>query len=406
MAVGLSDNPKLLPVRGIKLAACSAAIYKKQRPDLALIACDRGSNAAAVFTSNAFCAAPVLVASEHIAKTQPLYLLINAGNANAGMGSKGIADARLLCRKLALLAGCPDETVLPFSTGVIGEPLPVDKICKMFPHLLTVLSEDKWLDVARAIMTTDTVAKGVSRQVTIGNQVITITGIVKGAGMIRPDMATMLAFIATDATVDPGLLDRILREAVDASFNRVSVDGDTSTNDACVLVATGKADTGNISKMHGPVLAAFREAVREVCIYLAQALVRDGEGATKFVTIEICGGHSQDECKNVAYAIAHSPLVKTALYASDPNWGRILAAIGRAGISGLEVNNIRILIDDIILFENGCRSPDYSETAGREIFSKPEIKLHIDLGRGHAGYKYWTCDLSHDYVRINAEYRS
>lgn len=406
MAVGLSDNPQLLPVRGIKLAACSAAIYKTQRPDLAIIACDRGSTAAAVFTRNAFCAAPVLVAREHIAKIQPLYLLINAGNANAGMGSKGIADARDLCKKLALLAGCPEETVLPFSTGVIGEPLPVDKMCNMLPQMLPALSEDKWLDVARAIMTTDTVAKGISRQITLGDQVITITGIVKGSGMIRPDMATMLAFIATDATVDHGILNGILQDAVEESFNRVSVDGDTSTNDACVLIATGKTGTNKIGKIRGSAADTLRTAVREVCIYLAQAIVRDGEGATKFVTLEICGGHNQDECRNVAYAIAHSPLVKTALYASDPNWGRILAAIGRAGIKGLDVNSIRICMDDIPLFAHGARSQDYSEAAGRRVFAQPEIKLHIDLGRGLAKYVYWTCDLSHEYVRINAEYRS
>ena len=403
MAVGLSDNPQLLPVRGVKLAACSAAIYKTQRPDLAIIACDRGSTAAAVFTRNSFCAAPVLVAREHIAKIQPLYLLINAGNANAGMGSKGIADARYLCKNLALLAGCPEEAVLPFSTGVIGEPLPVDKVCNMLPQMLPALSDDKWLDVARAIMTTDTVAKGISRQITIGDQVITITGIVKGSGMIRPDMATMLAFIATDAAVDQGLLNRILGEAVEESFNRISVDGDTSTNDACVLIATGRA---GISKMRGLAADTFQETVREVCINLAQAIVRDGEGATKFVTLEICGGNNQDECRNVAYSIAHSPLVKTALYASDPNWGRILAAIGRAGIKGLDVNSIRIFIDDIPLFANGARSQAYSEAAGRTVFAKPEIKLHIDLGRGLAEYVYWTCDLSHEYVRINAEYRT
>ena len=404
MAVGLSDNPQFLPIRGVKLAACSAAIYKKQRPDLAIIACDRGSTAAAVFTRNAFCAAPVLVAREHIAKTQPLYLLINAGNANAGMGNKGISDARLLCKKLALLGGCREEAVLPFSTGVIGEPLPVDKMCYMLPQLLPALSDDKWLDVARAIMTTDTVAKGISRQISIGDQVITITGIVKGAGMIRPDMATVLAFIATDAAVDPGILRGILGEAVEESFNRVSVDGDTSTNDACVLLATGRAGTGG--NIRGSAVDTFREAIREVCIYLAQAIVRDGEGATKFVTLEICGGNSQAECRNVAYAIAHSPLVKTALYASDPNWGRILAAIGRAGIQDLDVNSIRICIDDIPLFAKGGRSQDYSEAAGRAVFMKPEIKLHIDLGRGPAKYVYWTCDLSHEYVRINAEYRS
>ena len=404
MAVGLSDNPELLPIRGVKLAACSASIYKNQRPDLAIIACDRGSTVAAVFTRNAFCAAPVLVAREHLAKAQPLYLLINAGNANAGTGNNGISDARFLCKKLALLGGCPEEAVLPFSTGVIGEPLPVDKMSYMLPRLLPVLSDDKWLDVARAIMTTDTVAKGITRKLAIGDQVITITGIVKGSGMIRPNMATMLAFIATDAAVDHGILQEILGEAVVESFNRVSVDGDTSTNDACVLIATGRAGTGG--ELRGSAKETFRDAIREVCIYLAQAIVRDGEGATKFVTLEIYGGNNQEECRNVAYAIAHSPLVKTALYASDPNWGRILAAIGRAGIKDLDVNNIRIFIGDVPLFVKGGCSQEYSEAAGRAVFKKPEIKIHIDLGRGPAKYVYWTCDLSQEYVRINAEYRS
>lgn len=404
MAVGLSDNFHFLPIRGVRLAACSAAIYQKPRSDLAIIACDQGSIAAAAFTRNDFCAAPVVVAKEHIAKSQPSYLLINAGNANAGTGDKGISNARLVCKKLALLGGCREEAVLPFSTGVIGEPLPVDKICNMLPQLLPALSDHKWLEVARAIMTTDTVAKGISRQITIEGQVITITGIVKGSGMIRPDMATMLAFIATDAALDPGILRWILKEAVEESFNRVSVDGDTSTNDACVLIATGKAGTGG--KISGPGVDTFRATIKEVCVYLAQATVRDGEGATKFVTLEIGGGKSQQECRIVAYAIAHSPLVKTAFYASDPNWGRILAAIGRAGITGLDVNSVSIYIDDIPLFAQGERAQNYSEAAGRAVFIKPEIKLHIDLGRGLEKYVFWTCDLSHEYVRINAGYRS
>ena len=333
MAVGLSDNPQLLPVPGIKLAACSAGIYKKQRPDLALITCARGSVSAAVFTKNAFCAAPVLIAREYLTKTPPLYFLINAGNANAGTGRRGITDAISLCKNLSVLAGCGKEAVLPFSTGVIGEPLPLEKIRSKLPRLLSDLSEKNWLDVARAIMTTDTITKGVSRQIRIGEQVITITGIVKGSGMIRPDMATMLAFIATDAAVDQVILDKILKEAVAQSFNCISVDGDTSTNDACVLIATGKSGAGRINSMRGITAAVFRKAVRDVCIYLAQAVIRDGEGATKFVTLDIGGGRSKSECRKIATAIAHSPLIKTALYASDPNWGRILAAIGRGGIN-------------------------------------------------------------------------
>jgi len=406
MAVGLSHNPQLLPVSGIKLSACSAGIYKKQRPDLALIACDKGSATAAVFTSNAFCAAPVIVARDHLQKTSPLYLLINAGNANAGMGDKGIADADFLCRKLSLLAKCQKAAVLPFSTGVIGEPLPVEKITNSLPRLLSAMSEDGWPKVTRAIMTTDTIAKGISRQVNIKGRNITITGIVKGSGMIKPDMATMLAFIATDAAVDKSILQRILKEAVEHSFNRISVDGDTSTNDACVLIATGKSGAGVIRSMQGAAARILRESITEVCMYLAQAVIRDGEGATKFVTLEINQGRNTAECKKVAYAIAQSPLVKTALFASDPNWGRIIAAIGRAGIKKLKVNDTRVFIDNVCLFEHGSRARDYSETSGREVFRKQEIKLRVDLGRGQANYQYWTCDLSDAYIRINAEYRT
>ena len=406
MAVGLSDNPQLLPVFGVKLAACSAGIYKRQRPDLAIIACAVGSTTAAVFTRNAFCAAPVLVAREHLQKTSPLYFLINAGNANAGTGSEGITDARSLCIRLSVLAGCAEDAVLPFSTGVIGEPLPIEKISNTLPQLLSSLSERNWLDVSRAIMTTDTIAKGISRKISIDDQVITITGIVKGSGMIRPDMATMLAFIATDAKVDKVILDRILRETVDQSFNCISVDGDTSTNDACVLIATGKSGIKNINSMRSASAKTFADAVRDVCIYLAQAIIRDGEGATRFVTLEIFGGRSKFECKKVAYAIAHSPLIKTALFASDPNWGRILAAIGRSGVDKLNIDTVSAYIGDLCLFENGGRSRSYSEMKGRAAFNRPEIRLRVDLGRGQAQYQYWTCDLSHDYVRINAEYRT
>lgn len=406
MAIGLTDNPQLLPVPGIMLAACSAGIYNKQRPDLALLACDPGSVTAAVFTSNAFCAAPVIIARDHLKKTQPRYLLINAGNANAGTGRQGIADASLVCRQLARQAGCRVAEILPFSTGVIGVPLPVNRINRALPRLMAGLSAKGWSEVARAIMTTDTLAKGISRQIIVSGQKITVTGIVKGSGMIRPDMATMLAFIATDALIKRPLLAAILREAVTSSFNCISVDGDTSTNDACVLIATGKAHTGVISRMREAAAVKLRTAVMEICAYLAQSVIRDGEGATKFLTIEITHGRTRRECQKVAHAIAHSPLVKTALSASDPNWGRIIAAIGNAGLSGLKTDKIRLYLDNVCIFEKGMRAGNYTETVGKAIFSKPEIKMRVDLGRGRAGYQFWTCDLSTEYVRINADYRS
>ncbi len=406
MAVGLSAISSLLPVNGIRVSACSAGIYKNQRLDLAVITCENGSNSVAVFTRNAFCAAPVIIARDHIQKTPPSYCLINAGNANAGMGMKGYEDAMRICHHLSQLAGCPVEAVLPFSTGVIGQPLPVDNICRVLPGLIDSVSENAWNDVADAIITTDTLPKGISRRVSIANQQITITGVAKGSGMIRPDMATMLAFIATDADIDRQVLNKMLLESVEQSFHRISVDGDTSTNDACVLIATGKSAVPYIDSFDSEFAVQFRKALTEICVYLAQAIVRDGEGATKFVTINIKGGKTEEECRNVAHAIAHSPLIKTALFASDPNWGRILAAIGRAGIVRLDVSKIMISINDVCIVENGSRSARYTETLGKSVMERDEIILYVDLNRGSATTLFWTCDLSYEYVRINAEYRT
>jgi len=406
MAVGLEENSDLYPVKGLKLAACSAGIYKKQRPDLALIACEPGATVAAVFTRNAFCAAPVAVAREHLGKCTPLYLLINAGNANAGLGKTGYEAAIETCDYLANLCGCNREAVLPFSTGVIGEQLPVDKICSVIPGLIEQLSEDNWLHANRAILTTDTVTKAISRQIILDNREITITGIAKGSGMIRPDMATMLAFIGTDAAVDTAILTQVLTHAVNQSFNCISVDGDTSTNDACVLMATGRVDMPVIDAIDNDAAVKFRDAVTEICVYLAQAIVRDGEGATKFVTLDIRNGIDFEECQKVAMAIAGSPLVKTALFASDPNWGRILAAAGRSGVENLDINKIKIYIGDVCIINNGERSPEYTEAMGKEIFQEEEITIIVDLDRGTEDRNFWTCDFSYDYVRINAEYRS
>lgn len=406
MAVGLKETQHLLPVSGLTLAACSAGIYKKERPDLALIACAEGSNTAAVFTQNAFCAAPVTIAKEHLAESTPRFLLINAGNANAGLGHEGYAAAMETCLCLSRLSGCRPGAVLPFSTGVIGEPLPVTRICNALPGLYNKLSETAWPEVNRAIMTTDTVTKGISRQIKVGETTITITGIAKGSGMIRPDMATMLAFIGTDANIHQDLTRAILTRAIDRSFNRISVDGDTSTNDACVLIATGKSIAPQIDKLDSPPAVEFIRALTEVCIYLAQSIVRDGEGATKFVTLDLHGGKNSKECRKVAAAIAHSPLIKTALFASDPNWGRILAAVGRSGIKDLDINKINIHVGDVCIVAGGKRSPEYTESRGRAVFNEEEITIRIELGRGDESLQFWTCDFSYDYVKINAEYRS
>jgi len=406
MAVGLSRPETLLPVRGVRLSAGCADLYNSRRNDLSIIEVNEGASCAAVFTTNSFCAAPVNVAQDYLSRTTPRYCLINAGNANAGTGKQGIADCISSCQALSELTGCAVDKVLPFSTGVIGEYLPVEKICYKMPSLLNSLSSDNWLNVAEAIMTTDTVPKGVSRTIEIDNQSITVTGIAKGSGMIKPDMATMLAFIATDAEISKTVLQDILSHSVNRSFNRICVDGDTSTNDACVLLATGLGDVSAINSCDHQYEKIIRDTIADVCIELAKSIIRDGEGASKFVTIDVCDGVSEAECLKIAYGIAESPLVKTAFFASDPNWGRILATVGRADLENLDINGVSIFMDDICVVEKGERAPLYTENLGQEVMRKDEITLRIQLARGLSSAKIWTCDLSNEYVRINAEYRT
>ena len=404
MAVGLTEFSELLPVPGVRLGTSQAGVRYKGRNDVVLMEFCPGSSCAGVFTRNAFCAAPVVIAKRHMHSMAPRMFLINSGNANAGTGRQGEADALACCASLAEVAACSPEEVLPFSTGVIGEPLPVERISAVLPALFDGLSATSWAQAARAIMTTDTLAKGVSRQVGIEGTTVTITGIAKGSGMIRPDMATMLAYIATDAGMGQEELQQCLQAAMNESFNRITVDGDTSTNDACMLVATGKS--GLRIKPGSRGYTEFYTALREVCVYLAQAVVRDGEGATKFITIDVEEGMEEQECLDVAYTIAHSPLVKTAFYASDPNWGRILAAIGRAGLSDLDLDKVRVYLNDVCIVEQGARAVSYTEQAGQAVMHEAEITIRVLLGRGTARSRVWTTDLSHEYVRINAEYRS
>ena len=400
-----SGLPELYPVSGFRLGTTSAGIKTPGRPDLVVMEMAAGSNTAAVFTQNAFCAAPVIVAREHLVRQQPGYLLVNTGNANAGTGDAGMRDARECCAALARHAGCSAQEVLPFSTGVIGEPLPAGKIQSSLQAAMQRLDEHGWSDAATAILTTDTVAKGASKRIVLDGETITITGIAKGSGMIRPDMATMLAFIATDATVERDVLQDCLLAATEKSFNRITVDGDTSTNDACVLVATGKSAAPAIAK-NDVNYELYCSAVTDVCTQLAQAIIRDGEGATRFVTIAVESGRSRDECLDVAYTIAHSPLVKTALFAGDPNWGRILAAVGRAGVTALELKNVQIYLDDVCIVRDGGRAPDYTEAAGQQVMNRKDITIRVVLNRGESSEEIWTCDLSYDYVKINAEYRT
>ncbi len=406
MPVGLSGLPELFPVPGIRLGTARAGIRKSGRRDLVVIECAPGTHAAAVFTRNRFCAAPVTIARAHLARcATPRALLINTGYANAGTGETGVKDALDCCMALAERIGCRHEEVLPFSTGVIGERLPVERVLAGLPACLASLNEAGWAEAAAGIMTTDTVPKGASRRLKLGGKPVTLTGIAKGAGMIRPDMATMLAFVATDARVALEWLRSSLQAAVHSSFNRITVDGDTSTNDACVLLATGKADNAEIAA-GGRDAETFVHALGELCAELAQAIVRDAEGATKFITVEVIGGASERDCLEVAYSIAHSPLVKTAFFASDPNWGRILAAVGRASVGRLNVQAVSIHLNDLCVVRAGAAAPDYTEDKGRAVMREAEIRVRVDLGAGSAKARVWTCDLSHDYVRINAEYRS
>lgn len=404
MAVGYQGLPELHPVPGIEVATLSAGIKTEGRRDMVLFSLSPDSRVAAVFTRNAFCAAPVVVAREHLEKATPRYLLVNTGNANAGTGDTGMRDARESCSRVADIMRCQAEEVLPFSTGVIGEPLPMPKLLDTIPSFSSALTSDGWEDAAHGIMTTDTVAKGASCQLELNGQTVTITGISKGSGMIRPDMATMLAYVATDVVISQGLLQQCLNEAVKLSFNRITVDGDTSTNDACVLVATGQSGVA-ISEASNEY-SLFIEALTEVCQQLAQLIVRDGEGATKFISIEVNGGHDETECEQVAYTIAHSPLVKTALFASDPNWGRILAAVGRAGIDDLDLEALTIYLGDVCIVREGGRAADYTEEQGQAVMDRDEITIRVELARGGGSATLWTCDFSYDYVRINAEYRT
>ena len=407
MAVYLRElkPDELLPVRGIALGVAQAGIRQPGRTDLLLVTLSHGSRTAAVFTRNRFCAAPVTVAKEALASgVSPKAIVVNTGCANAGTGQKGILHARETCKKAAELIGIGAGEVLPFSTGVIMEDLPIERIVSALPQCVADLREDNWLAAARSIMTTDTQAKGASRQIHIHGETVTITGIAKGAGMIHPDMATMLAFIATDAAASQQALGAMLRHAAARSFNCITVDGDTSTNDACVLIASGKARMREIVDVASYECRLLQQAITEVAIELAQAIVRDGEGATKFITISVEEGADTAECERVAYAIAHSPLVKTALFASDPNPGRVLAAIGRSGLD--DVSRVKLYLGDVLVAENGARSDDYREQDGRRAVSENDIVIRVVLGRGDTSATIWTCDLSYDYVRINAEYRS
>ena len=406
MSVGLKLPTSILPINGIRLSTCCANLYKKKRTDLTLIEFSEGSNVAAVFTKNLFCAAPVQIAKQHLTEYKPRYCLINAGNANAGTGEQGLLDSSITCKALANATGCKEGEVLPFSTGVIGEVLPVDKINTVLPELVENLSANSWLDAAKAIMTTDTIPKAVSKTISLGESAISITGVVKGSGMIRPNMATMLAFIATDANIRKDMLEKILLHAVNKSFNRITVDGDTSTNDSCVLIATGKARHKCIDDQSSEEYAILENALTSVFCELSQAVIRDGEGASKFLTIKVTGGKQQSECIDVAYKIAESPLVKTAFTASDANWGRILSAIGNSGINDLDINNIEVFLDNICIVENGQRAASYTEEKGSMVMLQDEIKLTVNLKRGEHQEVIWTTDLSHEYIKINAEYRT
>lgn len=408
MPVNLSAPQKenLLPISGIRLGIASAGVKTIGRPDIVLIELMAGTLSSAIYTKNAFCAAPVTLAKQHQSEMSPRFLVINSGNANAGTGEKGLLAAQACCQAVADLVGLKAQSVLPFSTGVIGQQLPVDKIKVALPTAYNNLAVDNWFAAAQAIMTTDTIAKALSKQVQIDGKTITITGIAKGSGMIRPDMATMLSYIATDALVEQSILDTMLLNAADQSFNRISVDGDTSTNDACVLMATGQAENAVITDLNSANANILYQAIAEVSQTLAHAIVRDGEGATKFIEIEVVQGRDNEECRQVAYTIAHSPLVKTALFASDPNWGRILAAVGRSGINDFDLSKVTIYLGSVCIVDGGEPAVDYTEEKGQQVTSQDEILIRIVLGRGDASDTVWTCDFSYDYVKINAEYRS
>ena len=409
MPVNLSapDASSLHPVAGVRIGVTEAGVRKANRKDLTVFLLDEGAAVAGVFTKNRFCAAPVQICQEHLAAGAAIRaLVINTGNANAGTGADGLARARVTCAAMGELLEVNSAQILPFSTGVIMESLPVDRITAALPTAIAAAKMGNWGEAAEGIMTTDTVAKAFSTQVTLGGKLVTVTGISKGAGMIRPNMATMLSFVATDAHIAPALMNGLVRDLADQSFNRITIDGDTSTNDSFILIATQRAGSAEVTSFDSADGKALKAALLEVAQKLSQAIVRDGEGATKFITVRVEGGKTADECRLVAYAIAHSPLVKTAFFASDPNLGRILAAVGYAGIDDLDQTRIELYLDDVHVATKGGRNPDYREEDGQRVMKQAEITVRVQLGRGDASDTVWTCDFSHEYVTINADYRS
>lgn len=406
MAVGNYPFPKMSPVKGVRLGTASAGIKTPGRKDLMILEVPKGATVAGVFTKNAFCAAPVTVCKEHLAEINTRYLITNSGNANACTGDQGYQDAQETCSKIAELTGVDSRQVLPFSTGVIGQALPMDRLLGGIPEALSNLTESGWQSAAEAIMTTDTRPKGAAAEFEYQGETIRVNGIAKGSGMIKPNMATMLGYIATDAAVSQEVLDQLSLEAADKSFNRITVDGDTSTNDSCILVASAKTELPTITEAEGEYYSLLRDAVFAVYKLLALNIVADGEGATKLVTVQVDAAVDTAEALKVAYSVAQSPLVKTALFASDPNWGRIVAAIGYAGVENLDDKPIKVWLDDVLIVENGGCAASYSEEAGQEVMDQEDILIRIDLGRGEVSETVYTTDLSHDYIKINAEYRT
>lgn len=407
MPVNLPLVTQFNNINGLKIGTSSAGIKQSERPDIVVFELADTATTAGIFTLNAFCAAPVQISKKHLSETSKVkYLVINTGNANAGTGEKGYQDALAICQAIASDKGVEINQVLPFSTGVIGEILPMDKIYKALPEAVNNTMDNNWYLASQGIMTTDTQPKGYSTQFDYQGKTISISGISKGAGMIMPNMATMLGFIATDLSIERGILNKLCSELGNKSFNRITIDGDTSTNDSCILMATGTLDFPELTSESDELYGLLKTELEKVFVYLAQAIVRDGEGATKFVSVDVTGCASSKEALQVAYTVAHSPLVKTALFASDANWGRILAAVGRAGVENMDLAKIQIYLDDVCIVENGARAKSYTEQAGAKVMAQAELSIKIDLGRGVEAETIWTTDLSHEYVSINADYRS
>lgn len=406
MAVGDVTFPKMWTIAGIKIGSSEAYVRYQNRRDMVVFEIAEGSTVAGVFTQSAFAAAPVQLCKKHLAENTPRYMIINTGNANAATGDVGLQNAQKTCEHLANLAGVSANQILPFSTGVIGEQLPIERMLQGVQPALATLQEASWDDAAYGIMTTDTTPKGASEQFELDGVTYHMTGISKGAGMIRPNMATMLSYVATDAPISQDLVEKLLRTTVEQSFNRITVDGDTSTNDSCIFIATGKAGGAEINAVEDARYQVVLDTLSRIMLRLAQLIIRDGEGATKFITVTVEGGANTQECCDVAYSTAESPLIKTALFASDPNWGRIVMAIGKAGVSNLDSNKVQVWLGDVQICLNGGANPDYTEEAGAAVMAEKEITIRIDLGRGTATDTVYTCDFSYDYVKINADYRS